>query len=102
MEIIIVLIISAVAVTAVLLPLLRGTGGKHDPELDEPGATPARRHRSVNDVEQQIQLYRTALVSRTVCMRCGRANPAGSRFCAECGRRLPAARRIRGRIKRAS
>ena len=90
MELLVVLLIAGGAVAAVLVPLLR-RGPAHDPELDgEVAAAPVRRDRE--EIEVQVRRYRAALQAGTVCRRCGRANPAGSRFCAECGRRLAAGR----------
>lgn len=101
MEILLVLLITAIAVTAVVLPLVRGRGTARDPELDAPeGAT--RTLRQTGEIEREIERYRVSLRAGAVCRRCGRANPEGSRFCCECGRRLPAARRLRLRVKGAA
>jgi hypothetical protein len=100
MEILVVFLITAIAVTAVVLPLVRGRGTTRDPELDAPEGT-TRTVRQAGEVEREIQRYRVSLSAGTVCRRCGRANPEGSRFCSECGRRLPAARRLRLSVKAA-
>lgn len=91
MELIVVLLIAGAAVAAVLIPLVR-RGPAHDPSLDDGPARP-RRQRDPAETEALIARYRQALRDGTVCRRCGRANPAGSRYCAECGRRLRGARR---------
>lgn len=90
MELLVVLLIAGAAVAAVLIPLVR-RGPAHDAELDAAPEAPART-RDRTELEHLIRRYRTALRAGTVCRRCGRANPDGSRFCAECGRRLPAGR----------
>lgn len=90
MELLVVILIAGAAVAAVLVPLVR-RGPVHDAELDPPAPDAALRP-PPEEVEARIARYRDALRDGTVCRRCGRANPRGSRFCAECGRRLPAAR----------
>ncbi len=93
MELAVVLVIAAAAVTAVMLPLLRGSHSAHDPELDAVGTPAGSPTVERAAVEARVREYRAALTDGTVCHRCGRANPGGSRYCAECGRRLPSARR---------
>jgi len=101
MEIFVVFLITALAVTAVVLPLVRRHGTARDPELDAPRALP-RSIRQTGEIEREIERYRASLNAGTVCGRCGRANPEDSRYCCECGRRLPAARRLRLRTKGAT
>lgn len=91
MEIAVVLAIVLAAVAAVIVPLVRG-GGAHDPELDPVGPVNATERHAPAETERLIETYRHALRAGTVCRRCGRPNPAGSRYCAECGRRLRGAR----------
>jgi hypothetical protein len=42
-----------------------------------------------DEIELEIQRYRTALRAGTLCSKCGQANPSDSRFCFECGAALP-------------
>jgi len=65
------------ALAAILLPLL--LRGRHTP-VDAAGVEP---------VEDEIMRYRAAVRADTLCVRCGQANPPGSKYCCECGRTLP-------------
>ena len=40
-------------------------------------------------LELEVQRYRVAVRSGTVCRKCGQANPAASVYCFDCGERLP-------------
>lgn len=73
MDLLIPALLAAIALTVVLLPVLRG---RRVPPLD--GAA----------VDAEIGRYRESLRSGTVCEHCAEANPPGSRFCARCGRAL--------------
>jgi hypothetical protein len=77
-ELIIVGVIVLAAVSAVLFPLLRRR------PADVLPAQPAA-------LEDRIASYRAALLAGTVCDRCLRDNPEGSRYCADCGRELDVA-----------
>ncbi|MGH7575123.1 MAG: zinc-ribbon domain-containing protein [Longimicrobiales bacterium] len=95
MELVVVIVVTVAAVAAVLYPLLRGEARDVPLEAEQDDA-------SATEVEEEIARYRTALRARTLCRRCGRANPEGSVFCAECGRRLEAGRRApprRGQVE---
>lgn len=71
-EAVLVIILGAIAIGAVLFPLLVGR------ERYEDGAA----------LDADIRRYRAALEADTVCGRCKHANPADARFCANCGRAL--------------
>ncbi|MGH7501321.1 MAG: zinc-ribbon domain-containing protein [Longimicrobiales bacterium] len=95
MEIAVLVIIGAAAAVAVLQPVFRPPAVE---AIDFEGApaTAEARIAALQRIEPELQRYREAVRSGTVCSRCGQANPAGSRFCYECGRRLaagPATRR---------
>jgi hypothetical protein len=94
MELTIALLIAIAAVAAVLYPLIRGDGAGVPLEAEELDVAEAA---DTEDVEAAVSRYRAALRADTLCRRCGRANPDGSRFCAECGRRLRAVRARRQR-----
>lgn len=89
MEIVVVIVVTVAAVAAVLYPLLRGDARDVPIEAEQDESADAV-------IEQEIGRYRTALRARTLCRRCGYANPEGSVFCAECGRRLEAGRNRAG------
>lgn len=74
METLVPVAIALAALAAVLLPLLRekATPAGADPE----------------SLEAEVERYRSALRSGTICARCAEANPAGSRFCSRCGASL--------------
>ncbi|HEY8484100.1 MAG TPA: hypothetical protein VIL13_05765 [Longimicrobiales bacterium] len=76
MEIVLPLVMGAVAVAAVLQPILW-------PRRPAPGLPPDDAA-----LEAEVARYREALRAGTICRRCRYANPGGSRFCADCGRRL--------------
>lgn len=79
MEIIIVLLITAVAISVVFIPALRGGTATHR-------ASPG--HRPLLDdaaIDEEVERYRSALRAGTLCAQCRFANPAGSRYCADCG-----------------
>ena len=40
------------------------------------------------EIRAEVERYRAALKSRTLCDYCLNPNPAGSTYCAECGRAL--------------
>jgi hypothetical protein len=84
MEILLIILIVAVAVAAVILPLLR-RDGEEPLETPEPVATSQPDDAAL---EEEILTYREALRSGTLCRRCGTPNAPASRYCAECGRRL--------------
>lgn len=72
MEILVLVGLGLLAVAGVAYPLIR----------------PRRRRPTLPDerLEARVRLYREALRAGTICGRCLRANPPGSRFCADCGR----------------
>lgn len=76
MQIVIVLVIAAVAVGVVLFPLLRKNemhaGGRVSEEV----------------LNEETRQYRNALKADTLCERCLYANPPKSRYCADCGTTL--------------
>ena len=41
-----------------------------------------------NEIRAEVDRYRAALKSKTLCERCLTPNPAKSNYCAECGRGL--------------
>lgn len=84
-EIVVIIVVTVAAVAAVLYPLLRGDARDAVIDAEQPEPPDAVS-------EEEIARYRTALRARTLCRRCGFANPEGSVFCAECGRRLEAER----------
>jgi ribosomal protein L40E len=118
MEMLVIAVIAVAAFAAVLVPLFRRRGDGADPaEFDDAPAGPATRAAPVppagdtdaaantpataaadptadvplsgDDIELEVQRYRTALRAGTICRKCGQANPADSAFCFECGERLP-------------
>jgi hypothetical protein len=118
MEMLVIALVAIVAFAAVLLPLMRrgepsasdelefDTGAAATAVAEEAvppiGAGPATplvpmteaalaEPEPITDIEQEVLRYRTALRAGTLCVRCGEANPPGSRFCADCGKRLPLA-----------
>lgn len=54
-----------------------------EPEESDVGGYPAGR--SLDELEQEIAAYRTALRKGVFCASCGHLNEGGSRFCAQCG-----------------
>nr|PZN90820.1 MAG: hypothetical protein DIU52_06280 [bacterium] len=83
MEVLIAVLMAAVAVAAVLPPFVaRGRAAR--------AASGAGGARDDGLLEAEIARYREALRAGTVCEHCTFANPPGSRYCADCGRRLPA------------
>lgn len=69
----------------VLYPLLQRTTAYYD--WDGTGEA-ARRAGRMREIEGEVQRYREALRSGTLCRHCQQANPSGSRFCGDCGRPL--------------
>jgi hypothetical protein len=86
MEFAVVLLLIALAIGAVMWPLVRRDAAAPDP-VPGPAAAPAEGM-SMAEIEREVARYREALRSGTVCPKCAQANPAGSRFCSDCGRRL--------------
>ncbi len=82
MQILIIVLVAAIALAAVLYPLLR-------PSARDVAVAPAGLDAATLDAE--LERYRAALRSGTLCLSCGAPNPKGSRFCAQCGDRLIAA-----------
>ena len=81
---IVMIVVGLVAAILVYLPWRGATV-----EYDWDGAhADARRVQRTARVEQEVVRYREALRAGTICVRCGQANPAGSRFCGDCGRPL--------------
>lgn len=64
--------LGVVAVAAVAFPLIAGHTRYEDPEA----------------LESDLDRYRQAVESDTVCPRCRLPNRPGSRYCGECGGRL--------------
>lgn len=86
MEIAVALLLTMLAVGAVLYPLVRGDVGAGMREFEPPPPLDTAA------LEREVERYRAALRAGTLCRRCGQANLQGSRFCQDCGRRLrPAA-----------
>lgn len=83
MELVVVVLLIALAVGAVLWPLLR-----RDASAPDPADVASAEGMSMAEIERQVARYREALRSNTVCPKCAQANPPGSRFCSDCGRRL--------------
>ena len=54
-----------------------------EPGESDVGGYPAGR--SLDELEQEIAAYRTALRKGVFCASCGHLNEGGSRFCAQCG-----------------
>jgi hypothetical protein len=81
MEILIIAVIVAVAVAAVIHPLVQRSA-------TEPLEAPEPEQIDRAALESEVQRYRAALREGTLCRRCGEANPAGSQYCAQCGRAL--------------
>ena len=73
-EIVIVAALGLIAIAAVAYPFIAGHARYDDPEA----------------LEGDLERYREAVESDTVCPRCRLANRSGSRYCGECGRRLKA------------
>ena len=71
-EILMIVILGVIALGAVAYPVLVGRVQYADAE----------------ELEEDVQRYRTALAAGTVCPRCRHPNAADARFCAECGRAL--------------
>lgn len=71
-EYLIVIMLSLIAVAAVLFPLLVGR----------------ERYETEAELETDVERYREALRQDTLCQHCRAPHPAGSRFCPECGREL--------------
>jgi hypothetical protein len=40
------------------------------------------------EIRQEVDRYRAAIQSKTLCERCLTANPAKSNYCSDCGRAL--------------
>ena len=88
MDIAIVLVLIAVAIGAVMWPLLRRDAGAPDP-ADAAGAAP--NGLTFDEIDREVARYRDALRAGTVCGRSAQPNPPGSRFCSDYGRPLRAA-----------
>ena len=71
-EYVIVVVLVLVAVGAVAFPLLVGVS----------------RYGSDEELEVDVERYRSALRAGTVCGQCSEANEAGSSYCRECGARV--------------
>lgn len=94
MEMLIIALVVIIAFVGVLIPLMRKRpAAADDREFARDPEPPASVPDAVADdeVEREIERYRTAVRAGTVCRRCGQANPADSAFCFECGARLPLA-----------
>jgi hypothetical protein len=117
MEMLVIAVIALVAFAAVLVPLFRRRPGVGDDrefenipqQAADTRATPstapgsadvgasvsagaggeAGAPLSADELELEVQRYRTAVRAGTVCRKCGQANPAESMFCFDCGERLP-------------
>ncbi len=77
-----VLLIATAGVAAVIVPLARGGNASRravaaGPILLDDAA-----------IDAEVERYRAALRSGTLCRSCRYANPGGSNFCADCGRPL--------------
>jgi len=82
MDILIILVLVAAGIGAITLPLLRGRGrGRR-------ALTTGTILTDDQAIEREIERYRIALRSGTLCRICHFANPEGSSYCADCGRRL--------------
>lgn len=71
-EILLIVILGAIALGAVTYPVLVGRA----------------RYTDADELEADIDRYREALAAGTVCPKCQHPNPADARFCAGCGRAL--------------
>ncbi|HKJ93346.1 MAG TPA: hypothetical protein VJ957_09260 [Longimicrobiales bacterium] len=74
MAILIIGLLVALAVAAVVIPLVRPAPGT----MDEAS------------LEAELERYRKALRADTICDQCLEANEAGSHYCARCGAPLSA------------
>ena len=113
MEMLIITLVVMIAFAAVLIPLFRrGTSAADEQEFDTTDApvddvsavsippmaagpatptvdtTDHPQQYDEDELELEVQRYRTAVRAGTVCRKCGQANPADSAFCFECGARL--------------
>jgi len=98
MEMLVIAVVVVLSFAGVLVPLMRrGRSGEADDhefagDTASPVAPVSRDPALTNDeVEREVQRYRTAVRAGTVCRKCGQANPADSLFCFECGAQLPLA-----------
>lgn len=80
---IVVLIVAGAVVASALYPLMRASRISSGPEGVGPGGA-----RGDDDLEAEVSPYRAAVRAGTLCSKCGRANPAGSKYCLECGTKL--------------
>lgn len=83
MEIIVVALVALVVVAVVLYPVLKASPA---------GARRVPTPLSEAELDAQVADYRAALRSGTLCLDCGRPNPADSVYCAGCGEPLVTAR----------
>jgi hypothetical protein len=105
MEIVILAVLAVLVIGAVVWPLLRRDSGDYAdarefavgaaPPAPPPApagapAGPGQPLPSDDALEVEVLRFREALVTGTLCGRCGEANPADAKYCSDCGKPLPA------------